>query len=461
MASGQRQEIHQASRLGAGSGERFSRGERFHLSGPRRRPAAVDLLRRADRERRTRPASSRLVVAGDLRACRLSDTAISAGETAGIPRASEGLEEPLMISAPMTTAAAAAVEGTAPATDGSIPRRPPASYSAHSAQIRQFAAVWRVGQSIQRARDQVFATKDGYQVLTPGRLKCRRRTCLQARKEKQTLVGSHGRFVWYELITTDTKIAKAFYASVTGWGTRGASMPGSTYSLFTIVDFPLAALVSLPEEAQRTGATSRWIGYVGVDDVDSAVERIKQLGGAVYVPPMDVPNISRFSVVADPQMATLALVKGLKTGQAQSAVPGAPGRVGWHELLAADWEAALAFYRELFGWQKADSHVGVMGTYQEFSAGGVRVGGRVTKPPTLPLPFWLYYFNTDDVQAAAKRVEAGGGQILYGPTAVPGGAWIVHCTDPQGAIFALLDRRVRKAFVYFDRAASRDPPKSL
>jgi uncharacterized protein len=282
---------------------------------------------------------------------------------------------------------------------------------------------------------------------------------LQARKEKQTLVGSHGRFVWYELITTDTKIAKAFYASVTGWGTRGASMPGSTYSLFTIVDSPVAALVSLPEDAQRTGATSRWIGYVGVNDVDAAVGRIKQLGGAVYVPPTNVPNISRFSVVADPQMATLALVKGLKTGQAQSAAPGAPGRVGWRELLAADWEKALAFYSELFGWQKADNHVGVMGTYQEFSAGGETIGGMFTKPATLPLPFWLYYFNIDDIQAAAKRVEAGGGQIVYGPTAVPGGALIVHCTDPQGAIFGLLDRRGRKTIgsVYFKRAPARDP----
>src|ERR1700733_11998322 len=139
MASGQRQEIHQASRLGAGSGERFSRSERFHLSGPRRRTTAIDLLRRADREWRTRPASSRLVVAGDLRACRLSDAAISAGETAGIPRASEGLEEPLMDSAAMTTAAAAAVEGHAPATDGSIPRRPRTSYYVHSARIAPFA----------------------------------------------------------------------------------------------------------------------------------------------------------------------------------------------------------------------------------------------------------------------------------------------------------------------------------
>jgi uncharacterized protein len=274
------------------------------------------------------------------------------------------------------------------------------------------------------------------------------------------LVSSHGRFVWYELTTTDMKSAKAFYASVVGWGARGASMPGSAYSLFTIGDSPVTGLMNMPEEARRTGVTPRWTGYLGVDDVDAAVERIKQLGGAVYVPPMDVPNISRFSVVADPQMATLALVKGAKTSQAQSVAPGKPGHVGWHELLAADWETAFAFYGELFSWQKADSHIGVMGTYQEFSAGGETIGGMFTKPATLPVPFWLYYFNIDDIQAAAKRVEAGGGQILYGPTEVPGGAWIVHCTDPEGAIFALLDRRGRKTigYFYFERAPTRDPP---
>ncbi|MGB7975868.1 MAG: VOC family protein [Roseiarcus sp.] len=275
------------------------------------------------------------------------------------------------------------------------------------------------------------------------------------------MVHSHGRFVWYELMTTDIAIAKAFYASVVGWGARGASMPGSTYSLFTIGDFPVTGLMTMPEDARRTGVTPHWLGYVGVDDVDAAVDRTKQLGGAVYVPPTDVPNISRFSIVADPQTATLALVKGLKSAQAQSAEPGAPGRVGWHELLAADSEKAFAFYRELFGWQKADTHVGAMGKYQEFSADLGTIGGMFTKPATLPHPFWLYYFNIDDIQAAAKRVEAGGGQILYGPTAVPGGAVIAHCTDPQGAIFALLDRRGRKTigYLYFERAPARDSPK--
>ena len=37
------------------------------------------------------------------------------------------------------------------------------------------------------------------------------------------------------------------------------------------------------------------------------------------------------------------------------------------------------------------------------------------------------------------RVQQGGGQILHGPMEVPGGSWIVQCTDPQGALFALLE----------------------
>lgn len=260
------------------------------------------------------------------------------------------------------------------------------------------------------------------------------------------MVNFRGRFVWYELMTTNTETAKAFYANVVGWGTKDAHL---AYSLFTAADAPVTGLMKLPDDARRAGATPHWIGYVGVDDVDAVVGRIKQLGGAVHVPPTDVPNISRFSIVADPQMATLALVKGLNTDQAQPFEKDTLGRVGWHELLAADWEKAFAFYGELFGWQKADAHTGTMGTYQQFSAGGETIGGMFTKPATLPVPFWLYYFNVGDVEAAAKRVEAGGGQILYGPIGVPGGAWIVHCMDPQGAIFALLDRRRRKAIGYF------------
>jgi hypothetical protein len=290
-----------------------------------------------------------------------------------------------------------------------------------------------------------------------GRLKCGRRDFFARSNGETDMVNSHGRFVWYELMTTDIETAKAFYGNVVGWGTRDAAMPGLSYSLFTVGDTPVTGLMKLPEDMRRTGATPHWIGYVGVDDVDAAVDRIKQLGGAVHVPPTDVPNISRFSVVVDPQMATLTLVKGLKPGQAQSAELGKPGCVSWHELLAADWEKAFAFYGELFGWQKADADIGPVGTYQLFSAGGQTIGGMFTKPPMVPVPFWLYYFSIGDIDAAAERVKAGGGQILEGPLEVPGGSWIARCTDPQGAIFALEGNRSHNAIGNFERVVSRDP----
>jgi predicted enzyme related to lactoylglutathione lyase len=255
------------------------------------------------------------------------------------------------------------------------------------------------------------------------------------------MVNSQGRFVWYELMTSDVEAAKAFYSGVVGWGAKDASMPGMAYTLFTAGNASVSGLVGLPGDARKMGARPSWIGYVGVNDVDAAADRIRHLGGAIYVPPKDIANISRFSVVADPQMAMLALLKWLKPGQEQPAALGAPGRVGWHELLAADWEKAWDFYGELFGWQKAVADTSVMGTYQSFSVGGQTIGGMFTKPPTVPVSFWLYYFNIGDIDAAAKHVRAGGGQILNGPIQVPGGSWVVQCTDPQGAIFALMGKR--------------------
>jgi uncharacterized protein len=262
---------------------------------------------------------------------------------------------------------------------------------------------------------------------------------------------SHGRFAWYELATTDMESAKAFYSDVLGWGTQDVPASGLAYTLFTAGGAAVSGLMELPTEATASGLRPSWLGYVGVDDVDAAANRIEELGGAVHVPPTEIPNVSRFSIAVDPQMATIALLKWLNGGQEQPADLGAPGRVGWHELLAADWEKAFAFYRELFGWQKAQTDTGAVGTYQLFSAGGETIGGMFTKPAMEPVPFWLYYFNIGDIDVAIKRVRAGGGAILAGPIEVPGNRWIARCTDPQAAIFALMGKRSHNGIGYFER----------
>jgi uncharacterized protein len=270
------------------------------------------------------------------------------------------------------------------------------------------------------------------------------------------VVSSHGRFVWYELVTTDVPAAMAFYTKIMGWGAWDVSVPGKACILFSDGKASVGGLTQLSDDARETGTAPTWIGYVGVDDVDATADRITRLGGTVHVPPTDVSDISRFSIFADPQTARLALFKWLKPGQGQPTEPDARGHVGWHELIAADWEKALAFYGELFGWQREDADIGDTDEYQLFSAGGQTIGGMVTKPPTIPDPFWLYYFNIGDIDAAAQRVKAGGGQILDGPTEVPGGSWIIRCVDPQGALFALKGTRRSPAVGYFERVASRD-----
>src|SRR5712691_6716050 len=118
---------------------------------------------------------------------------------------------------------------------------------------------------------------------------------LQARTGETDMVSSHGRFVWYELMTTDVEAAKAFYAEVVGWATQDASMPGVAYTLFTAGGTSVSGLVSLPENASKFGLRPSWLGYVGVNDVDATADRIKELGGAVKIPPKDNPNISRVS----------------------------------------------------------------------------------------------------------------------------------------------------------------------
>jgi uncharacterized protein len=267
---------------------------------------------------------------------------------------------------------------------------------------------------------------------------------------------SRGRFVWYELMTTDMQAAKAFYSAVVGWGTQDMSISGAAYTLFTAGAAPVSGLMGLPKDAGKLGVRPSWLGYIGVDDVDATAERIKQLGGTLRVPPNDIPNVSRFSVAVDPQMAAIALFRWLNPGLEQrNADFDAPGRVGWHELLAVDREKAFAFYSELFGWEKAQADVGPMGPYQLFSAGGQTIGGMLTKPATVPSAFWLYYFNVDDIDAAMKRAKAGGGQILERPIEVPGNRWVVQCTDPQGAIFALVGKRSHNGIGYFERLPSR------
>ena len=249
-----------------------------------------------------------------------------------------------------------------------------------------------------------------------------------------------GRFVWYELITTDPEAAKGFYAKAVGWTMEASPMPDMTYILAKDdKGGQVAGVMAIPPEAKAMGVPPNWTGYVAVDDVDAAAAKAKSLGGSVMREPTDIPNIGRFAIVADPQGAVVALFKGAPSDQGPTLAQDAAGHVGWHELMTSDLDGAVAFYSAMFGWTKGEAHdMGPMGVYQIFQAGDHQLGGMMTKPPQVPVSAWGYYFNAGPMGAAADRVKAAGGQVLNGPMEVPGGSWIVQGQDPQGAMFALI-----------------------
>jgi predicted enzyme related to lactoylglutathione lyase len=249
-------------------------------------------------------------------------------------------------------------------------------------------------------------------------------------------------FVWYELMTSDLAAAESFYKEVVGWNTE--PFPGSDFP-YTVVkagDRAIGGLTAVPQEAARTGMRPNWAGYIFAEDVDATTRSIASAGGTVYRQPADIPGVGRFSVVTDPQGAMFMLLS--PQGEAQPPLPPTTeGHVGWRELYTVDWKSAFDFYAGTFGWQKGEAmDMGPMGVYQLFTVGGEQTGGMMNKPAEIPHAMWLFYFNVGDIDAAAGRVGDGGGHVLNGPMEVPGGGWIVQCVDPQGAMFALVGRRI-------------------
>ncbi len=247
-----------------------------------------------------------------------------------------------------------------------------------------------------------------------------------------------GRFVWYELMTTDTDAAKSFYHKAVGWGSMVFEGAGTPYSMWTVGQAPIGGVMNLPDDAVAQGAPPHWVPYIGAPDVDQTVARATELGATVHVEATDIPTIGRFAVLGDPQGATFAVYKSV----GDEAMPDRPADVGefsWDELAAANYETAFDFYSDLFGWAKTDSmDMGEMGMYQMYGRNGTTLGGMYNKPADMPAPpHWLLYVRVDDIDKAVETIQEAGGQILRGPMDVPDGDRVAQCMDPQGAAFAI------------------------
>ncbi|HSS86375.1 MAG TPA: VOC family protein [Reyranella sp.] len=121
-----------------------------------------------------------------------------------------------------------------------------------------------------------------------------------------------GDWYWNELVTTDEKKALAFYEGTFGFTGEGMDMgPMGTYYLLKKDGTPRAGLMKAP--APEDG--SNWLPYVRVADCDASTAKAQSLGARIAMPPRDIPNIGRFSVLIDPLGAAIAVMRGQPAAQ--------------------------------------------------------------------------------------------------------------------------------------------------
>jgi len=246
-----------------------------------------------------------------------------------------------------------------------------------------------------------------------------------------------GRHVWSELMTSDPAAAEKFYKAVVGWTTAPFGEAPTPYTIFKRQgDVGIGGLMKTPDGMNMPPF---WSMYIGVPQIDEAVAKVKRLGGSELSPLITIPTVGKMQMMKDPQGAAFYVMEP----EPREARPEGDPEIGdasWLELMTTDQPAATSFYQELFNWQPTDAmDMGEAGKYQMFNRGSRMLGGMMNKPKEMANvpPHWGIYFRVPDINAAAERVKANGGQVLNGPMEVPGGDWILNAVDPQGAAFAL------------------------
>jgi predicted enzyme related to lactoylglutathione lyase len=108
------------------------------------------------------------------------------------------------------------------------------------------------------------------------------------------------------------------------------------------------------------------------------------------------------------------------------------GVPSWVDMGAPDYNAALSFYGQLFGWESQDMGEET-GHYHMVTKGGRLVGGIGPAQDSGP-PRWTMYINVDDVDSIAKAVEAAGGRVLAAPMDVMTAGRMTVFADSTGGV---------------------------
>lgn len=242
---------------------------------------------------------------------------------------------------------------------------------------------------------------------------------------------------WIDLVTSDVAAARTFYGELFGWefetgdqekygGYATARKNGKTVAGIMQKDAGMAAMPDV------------WSTYLRTEDAAATAEAVSSHGGQVFMPPMDVPEQGFMAIFGDASGASIGVwqpreMKGYE-------LVAEPGSAAWHELHAKDYDAAVQFYQEVFGWDTevmSDSpefRYTTLGSGMSAQAGILDASGYL--PAEVP-SHWQVYFAVADTDASIAQATAMGATVLDGPEDSSFGR-VAMLADPTGATFKII-----------------------
>ena len=125
--------------------------------------------------------------------------------------------------------------------------------------------------------------------------------------------GEPGALAWNELYTNDVAVATTFYGGLFGWQANAATGgDGGAYNVFTLEGQPACGMMAIRKEWGPV--PPNWSIYLAVEDLETSLELVKEMGGKVLYPPMEVENVGRFSMLQDPMGAYLSVIQIARKG---------------------------------------------------------------------------------------------------------------------------------------------------
>jgi len=121
--------------------------------------------------------------------------------------------------------------------------------------------------------------------------------------------GPLNRVSWVELGTPDAAGAVAFYSAVFAWKTKPESgFDTAQYIEWINAGREIGGLMPM-RGPEWKGIPPHWMIYVNVADCDERTAKARELGAQIRVPPTDIPNVGRFSIITDAQGAVFSLIQ--------------------------------------------------------------------------------------------------------------------------------------------------------